>query len=330
MQTLGTDVLILLPIFVAIVTAPIKITFMKPTRNKYYCADCGRTKMLFETEKQADNFILFNAAEFDEEGGHVPVRSYYCSMCMGWHVTSNNNSEHFAKFKSRAELLVEQYNGFWRFRSLQKANQYINQREFAKAAIKLLNYYNQLKSKGSITLDVQNSLFESILDISCALAKTILQNKSKKDYESFRKLMKRLRRTIGEDEKYTDYMQTLNKVLDETRYTVAPDFEARDRKFLEKSEYFERKGDYFNAAVTCLLGFNYRKSNKSANSEEATNFILKAVKYSKIYLNNNWPLDGKNANNAHRLVKRIKKAAETSNVDIIEVYELESKFSFVK
>lgn len=36
------------------------------------------------------------------------------------------------------------------------------------------------------------------------------------------------------------------------------------------------------------------------------------------------------ANNVYRLVKRLKKATETSNIDITEVYELESKFTFVK
>ena len=36
---------------------------MKPTKNRVYCRDCGRVKMLFETEKQADTFIRFNRDE---------------------------------------------------------------------------------------------------------------------------------------------------------------------------------------------------------------------------------------------------------------------------
>ena len=36
---------------------------MKPTKNRVYCRDCGRVKMLFETEKQADTFIRFNREE---------------------------------------------------------------------------------------------------------------------------------------------------------------------------------------------------------------------------------------------------------------------------
>lgn len=68
---------------------------MKPTKNQYYCLDCGRIKMLFESKKKADNFIKFNRDAFEEEGKKVPVRSYYCPVCGGWHVTSNPNEEHF-------------------------------------------------------------------------------------------------------------------------------------------------------------------------------------------------------------------------------------------
>lgn len=30
---------------------------MKPNKNKVFCYDCGRTKMLFETEKKANCFL---------------------------------------------------------------------------------------------------------------------------------------------------------------------------------------------------------------------------------------------------------------------------------
>ena len=61
---------------------------MKPTRNKVFCRDCGRTKMLFETEKKADNFIAFNQEEIEIETGRSPKRSYFCQFCGGWHTTS--------------------------------------------------------------------------------------------------------------------------------------------------------------------------------------------------------------------------------------------------
>ncbi len=61
---------------------------MKPTKNKVFCVDCERTKMLFETEKKADNFIKFNNEEIEAESGYSPQRSYYCLFCGGYHITS--------------------------------------------------------------------------------------------------------------------------------------------------------------------------------------------------------------------------------------------------
>lgn len=62
---------------------------MKPTRNRVYCNAIHRTKMLFESQEKADNFIRFNAGEMaeDDENEYVPIRSYYCHSCGGWHVT---------------------------------------------------------------------------------------------------------------------------------------------------------------------------------------------------------------------------------------------------
>ena len=62
---------------------------MKPTKNKIFCVACKRPKMLFESQAKADNFILYNKEEIEEENGKAPVRSYYCRLCGGWHVTSN-------------------------------------------------------------------------------------------------------------------------------------------------------------------------------------------------------------------------------------------------
>ena len=77
---------------------------MKPTKNKYYCKDCGRTKMLFETEKKAANFIAFNQEKISQESEYAPQRSYFCLFCGGWHITSIK--EEFGKSKN--EKLLEQ------------------------------------------------------------------------------------------------------------------------------------------------------------------------------------------------------------------------------
>lgn len=65
---------------------------MKP-KNLIYCRAIRRSKMLFDTESKANNFLNFNSEEILEETGKAPVRSYYCTLCGGWHVTSNPSKE---------------------------------------------------------------------------------------------------------------------------------------------------------------------------------------------------------------------------------------------
>lgn len=61
---------------------------MKPTNNRIFCIGCNHSKMLFESESKANNFIKFNKDEIAVQSDKVPCRSYYCSFCCGWHVTS--------------------------------------------------------------------------------------------------------------------------------------------------------------------------------------------------------------------------------------------------
>lgn len=61
---------------------------MKPTKNQIFCIGCKHKKMLFESKSKADNFIKFNGEEIENQSGKAPTRSYYCSFCGGWHVTS--------------------------------------------------------------------------------------------------------------------------------------------------------------------------------------------------------------------------------------------------
>lgn len=66
---------------------------MKPTKNKIYCYGCRRSKMLFESQAKAKNFIKFNADAIREETGVAPIRIYYCAYCAGYHVTSCESAE---------------------------------------------------------------------------------------------------------------------------------------------------------------------------------------------------------------------------------------------
>lgn len=62
---------------------------MKP-KNRVFCLECGRSKLLFETEKKAKLFIRYNASEIKQESeeNKAPIRAYYCETCGGWHTTS--------------------------------------------------------------------------------------------------------------------------------------------------------------------------------------------------------------------------------------------------
>lgn len=62
---------------------------MKPIKNRIFCIECQRPKMLFESKSKAANFIKFNADEIKSESGVAPKRVYFCKSCGGWHVTSS-------------------------------------------------------------------------------------------------------------------------------------------------------------------------------------------------------------------------------------------------
>ena len=65
---------------------------MRPIKNSRFCPQCGKSKIVFETKKEAYRFLKFNADEIEAESGKRPVRAYYCTACGGWHVTSKPQS----------------------------------------------------------------------------------------------------------------------------------------------------------------------------------------------------------------------------------------------
>lgn len=77
---------------------------MKPTKNRYFCVDAGRAKMLFKSEGSAKRFMEFNSDDIEEKGGRIPVRAYFCVACGGWHITSQPED---SKRKSKTEKYFE-------------------------------------------------------------------------------------------------------------------------------------------------------------------------------------------------------------------------------
>ena len=93
---------------------------MKPTKNRVFCKDCGRSKMLFETDKKAETFIKFNSSEIEEYAGYKPERCYFCTYCGGWHVTSQKE---YLVIKSRTEKILDLYEQEKEQKALMKAKQ---------------------------------------------------------------------------------------------------------------------------------------------------------------------------------------------------------------
>ncbi len=78
---------------------------MRP-KNRVYCYACQRSKMLFDSKAKADNFIAYNSEGIMEENGKAPVRSYYCELCGGYHVTSNPSVMAGEGMNHRDQMLV--------------------------------------------------------------------------------------------------------------------------------------------------------------------------------------------------------------------------------
>lgn len=83
---------------------------MKPTKNRIFCPQCKRSKMLFESQKKADNFIEFNKSEIEENSHYVPCRSYYCPFCAGWHVTHHQSFDE-SKIEN-IDTFIESYKNY--------------------------------------------------------------------------------------------------------------------------------------------------------------------------------------------------------------------------
>ncbi len=78
---------------------------MAKPKNRIVCPDSNRTKMLFETERKANDFIKWNGSEIDTHGG--VLRSYYCPACCGWHIT---HKEHTEDYDNRTAKMIDAFN----------------------------------------------------------------------------------------------------------------------------------------------------------------------------------------------------------------------------
>ena len=73
-------------------------------KNRIMCPDCGKQKILFESESKANNFIKWN--KDDIENGDK-LRTYYCSACCGWHIS---HQKYHKDMEGRTDKMIEAYN----------------------------------------------------------------------------------------------------------------------------------------------------------------------------------------------------------------------------
>ena len=73
-------------------------------KNRIMCPDCGKQKMLFESEAKANNFIKFNKDTI-ENGDKL--RAYYCPACCGWHIS---HQKFHKDMEGRTDKIIEAYN----------------------------------------------------------------------------------------------------------------------------------------------------------------------------------------------------------------------------
>lgn len=73
-------------------------------KNRVLCPDCGREKMLFETEKKAQLFIEYNWESLTDDKNKLRV--YYCPACCGYHISSHK----YNGDNKNTDRLINKYN----------------------------------------------------------------------------------------------------------------------------------------------------------------------------------------------------------------------------
>lgn len=82
------------------------------SRHLVKCGVNHQARMLFDSKKAADNFIRYNAERIKEQNGYAPIRSYYCSLCGGWHVTSQEYKPYLEGVMCHTEFALKTMDEF--------------------------------------------------------------------------------------------------------------------------------------------------------------------------------------------------------------------------
>jgi len=128
--------------------------------------------MLFETEIKAQAFMRFNNEEIESVNGYAPIRSYFCLVCCGWHLTSNIGE---AYISHKTEKALEEYENTKRLKEERKTAKMIQEKEkkefletficIAENNIQTIEFSKDHISKYASLIDETATLLENIKSI---------------------------------------------------------------------------------------------------------------------------------------------------------------------
>lgn len=181
---------------------------MKPKKNHNFCVACRRRKMLFESKEEADRFIAYNRDEMLKGRRKAPVRSYYCEICGGWHVTSNPSKEDAKRLDERDKALADEVDK--RVKANMKPQKKIEKRKLTLTEVdNKFDMAERLMTKGCLD-DAERNLIEckESLKYHRLFKKSIGDKLMKREYrltklsEKLKELQRLLKATKEEQHKY--------------------------------------------------------------------------------------------------------------------------------
>ena len=180
---------------------------MKP-KIRYFCVACQRPKMLFDTQDEADRFIAYNRGDILRGRRKAPIRSYYCEICGGWHVTSNPSKEDAKRLDERDKALAEEVDK--KVKANLKPQKKIEKRKFTITEVdNKFDLAERLMTKGTLD-DAERHLTEckESLKYHRLFKKSVGDKLMKREYrltklsEKLKELKRLLKATKEEQNKY--------------------------------------------------------------------------------------------------------------------------------
>lgn len=281
---------------------------MKPTKNRVFCIQCLRHKMLFESESKALNFINYNSDAVKEENGFAPIRAYYCSACGGWHVThhkrDNDSIERklntvYDDVKNALDELIDMikncdYDGVYKFginvhfriEGYKKLAEHLKSQSHIQTADNLANelddiVINTFNTLYGIAVDFENNndtgmteikVYNWAISIGWSMLGFICKDDAVKE---------ELKERINDVKRMRD---DYNKILLEKSKMTSPEQRLINRleKYINNIEGFLKKEEFESASRHIHFAVVYiRKKSNSGNKNIVSQYIDKLLIYQK-------------------------------------------------